>query len=148
VRPGLTIRPGRARGAALAVAIALLVVLTLLAFAAIQHARAGRAGTAGDASARQAFEAAELGSALGLAAVASGRVPARPVAGAAPDGASYLYRLERGRAAEVATVPEGYSIGAGAGYAAVYYEVRATGHAARREVSIDRSVYAVGPADE
>lgn len=143
--------PSDERGAALAVALVLLVILTLLALAVVHRERIARQGAAGDAAAREAFEAAELASASALAAAPRtlhAATAAPTVDGTTPGGARYRYRVHFPRATGRAPVPDGFSIGTDADFAAIYFEVSASGTVATREASVRQSYYLVGPANE
>ncbi|HXQ64038.1 MAG TPA: PilX N-terminal domain-containing pilus assembly protein, partial [Steroidobacteraceae bacterium] len=116
----------RARGAALAVGLVLLLVLTVLAVASVRTARRDVGRSADAMYETETFEAAER--ALGLAirsTVPNPGAPAVTVPVARPGSGGDSYRVEFNPAIGVTGVPDGFSLGEGVGFKAFHLDVTA-----------------------
>ena len=135
----------RQRGAALALALLLVLALTALAVFSVRgpHRETRRAAAA--INTRLAFESAERGLASAVASAAQG---ARTAAAAAEAPGDARYHVDFDPLTGVTEVPAGFSIGSGSGFRAYHFDAVATGTAADHSVTLRQSFFVVGPADD
>ena len=139
--------PRRGGGAALAIGLALLFVLTLLALVSIRGARQSAGDAAREADARTAFEAAERALAAARARLAAPPAgPAELTLPPGPDGARAHAALKPG--GPPLDPPAGFSLGTDTGVRAYAVEILGTGSAPAARVRLREDVAVVGAADE
>lgn len=141
-------RGGRTRGAALAVALVLLLGLTVLAVISVRGAREDAERAASAMAHTTAFEVAERAISVALAAspaVSGARTARVPATGTLDEGASY--RIDFDATGGITAVPEGFSLDADTGFKAYHYTVTAIGISAERRVALRQGFYVIGPPD-
>ena len=150
-RPPRSRAAGGEAGAALAVGLLLVLVLTVLAVLAARGARLGLERARAVVASIDAFEAAERGLGVALASTVPSTAAVRVAEGAAPAGpagAAFRYRVDFDPAQGETQPPAGFSVGDGAAFRAFHFEATATGVSAAERLTLRQDYYVVGPADE
>lgn len=145
-------RPGRERGAALAVGLILLLVLTILAIASLSTSTLDVRMAANAMYTTNSFEVAERGIDIAIqntvpnTTTPTVTVPVTVAAGT--NGDTYTYTVRFNPANGVTAVPSGgFSLGSGVGFNAFHFDVTATGTSASSSTTTaTQSYYVVGPS--
>ena len=147
-----TLRPHRERGAALAVGLILLLVLTILAIANLSTSTLDLRMAANAMFTTNAFEATERGIDIAIQTnvpdTTKTTVTVPLTAASGTNGDAYTYTIRFNAANGVTAVPSGgFSLGSGVGFNAFHFDVSSTGAAASSSTTTaTQSYYVVGPS--